>query len=94
MARKPRRTDVCPHCGAEFREGRPACPECGSDVETGWSREGLTGEAHGLPDEFTDRDYDDVLRDIGALPPASRFPAWVVIAGLIGVLAFVLAFVL
>ena len=57
QACRPAGPPVCPHCGAEFREGRPACPECGSDAETGWSREGLTGEAHGLP-------MDDLIRSL------------------------------
>lgn len=90
--RRPRRSDVCPHCGAEFPEGRPACPECGCDAETGWSREGITGEAHGLPDEFTEDDYDDVLRGIGALPPKRRLPLWVVLVALVTVVAFALTF--
>ena len=90
--RKPRPTDVCPHCGAQFPEGRPACPECGSDAETGWSREGLTGEAHGLPDEFSDEDYEDVLRGIGALPEKRLSDKrgrelWIAVVGLIVVAA-------
>ena len=93
---KPRRTrlpETCPNCGAQFKAGRLACPECGSDAETGWSREGLTGEAHGLPDEFTDDDYDDVLRGMGMLPPKQRFPPWVVVAAIVAVVAFALVFV-
>ena len=39
MARKPKKTDFCPECGAVFPRGRLACPECGSDAETGWKNE-------------------------------------------------------
>ncbi len=91
--RRPRGIEHCPHCGESFPAGRFACPHCGSDAETGWSREGITGEAHGLPDEFTDDDYDDVLRGIGAAPPRQRFPVWVVAAAAIALLAFAIAFV-
>jgi hypothetical protein len=93
VPRKSRPTDTCPHCYEEFPAGRLACPHCGSDAETGWSREGITGEAHGLPDEFTDDDYDDVLRAIGALPARQRFPTWIVVAAIVAVAAFALAFV-
>ena len=94
MPRDPRPVDVCPHCHEEYPAGRPACPHCGSDAETGWSREGLTGEAHGLPDTFTDDDYDDVLRSIGALPPKQRFPVWIVVTAIVAVVAFALTFAL
>jgi len=92
MSRKSRPVEYCPHCQESFPAGRPACPHCGSDAETGWSREGITGESHGLPDEFTDDDYDDVLRSIGGLPPRQRFPLWIVVTALIAVLAFAVTF--
>ena len=94
MAPKQRPVEYCPHCQESFPAGRPSCPHCGSDAETGWSREGITGEAHGLPDTFSDDDYDDVLRSIGAMPPRQRFPLWVVVTALIAVIAFALTFVL
>lgn len=53
---------TCSHCGGTFRFGRVACPHCGSDFETGWNPFG--DEVGGLPDEFTDEDYADVLRDL------------------------------
>ena len=92
--RRPREPDFCPHCGQDFPAGRLACPHCGSDAETGWSREGLTGEAHGLPDTFTDDDYEEVLRGIGAAPAKQRFPLWIVVAAVVAVLAFALTQVL
>jgi hypothetical protein len=94
MARKRKPAEFCPHCQESFPAGRQACPHCGSDAETGWSREGITGEAHGLPDEFTDDDYEDVLRGIDALPAKQRFPVWVVVTAIVAVVAFALTFAL
>jgi len=91
VARRQHPAEFCPHCGEDYPAGRLACPHCGSDAETGWSREGLTGEAHGLPDEFTDADYDDVLRGIGALPPRRRFPIWFVAVALLAAAALLAA---
>jgi uncharacterized Zn finger protein (UPF0148 family) len=28
---------ICPHCGAELKQGTTFCPHCGSDKETSWS---------------------------------------------------------
>lgn len=51
MARKPRKIDFCPECGAEFPLGRLACPECGSDAETGWKdEEEIQYQAVEIPD--------------------------------------------
>ena len=47
---------ICPHCGAELKQGATFCPHCGSDKDTGWS-EGA---------EFTDLetpDYDEILEN-------------------------------
>ena len=65
----------------------------GSDAETGWSEDGLTGTSHGLPDEFTDDDYDRILQEIDAAP---RKPAvaltlrTALILALVAALAFAL----
>ncbi len=49
--KKVRRTLVCPHCGATFREGRLSCPECGSDAQTGWkSQEEIDYQSVELPE--------------------------------------------
>mgnify|MGYP001428333571 CR=1 FL=1 len=90
MARRRRPVEHCPNCGEDYPAGRLACPHCGSDAETGWSREGITGEAHALPAEFTDDDYEDILAEIGAAPPRRRLPLWVVIVALVAVVAFAL----
>ncbi len=81
---------VCPHCGEDFPDGRAACPHCGSDAETGWSEDGITGYSTSLPDEFTDDDYDDVLRGMGELPPKQRFPTWMVVVAIVTAIAFLL----
>ncbi len=94
VASRQRPVEFCPHCQESFPAGRPACPHCGSDAETGWSREGITGEAHGIPETFTEEDYDDVLRGIGALPPKQRYPTWIVVTAIIALIAFAVVFTL
>ena len=84
----------CPHCGADVPDRALACPECGSDAETGWADvETQHDAAFG---EFTEEDYENVLRDLpGAPPPArsGREVALIVVAA-IALLAFLVAFVL
>jgi ribosomal protein L40E len=39
--KQPRRTFVCPNCGADVPAGSSVCRECGSDESTGWSEDTL-----------------------------------------------------
>ncbi len=95
-----RRPSTCSHCGATVPAGRPACPQCGSDASTGWKPPHEID--HASPDlgEFTDEDYESVLRDL----PGSRRPdhvnpwgprrrLWVVVAGILLVLWLIFAWV-
>ena len=86
---------ICPHCGAELKNGATFCPHCGSDADTGW-KEGA---------EFTDLetpDYDEILEnEFGDDPDSpyakkkSGFGGIVgTIAAVIVALAFIAVFVL
>ena len=93
-----RQDDHCPHCNETFPAGRLACPHCGSDAETGWSEDGLTGYSTSLPEEFTDEDYEDVLRGIhedltGERPPMTGRQITMLVIALVTLAAFVLTFV-
>lgn len=66
----------CPHCGAPVARGALFCPGCGSDARTGWSAGACDRDA-GIPDEFSDADYEDLLareglggrrRPVGPMP--------------------------
>jgi uncharacterized membrane protein YvbJ len=87
--------NICPHCGAELKEGAKFCPHCGSDKETGWS-EGA---------EFTDLetpDYDEIVENEFGDDPGSPYAKKKnglgriigTIAAIIVALAFIAAFVL
>lgn len=81
MARKPKKTDFCPECGAVFPHGRLACPECGSDAETGWkNEEEIQYQSVEIPDGWPPE------------APTGRGIPWMMIAAvlaLIGMLALV-----
>ena len=85
--------NICPHCGAELKEGAKFCPHCGSDKDTGWS-EGA---------EFTDLetpDYDEILENEFGADPDSPYAKkkkanpLAIAAAVIVALAFIAAFVL
>ena len=82
MARKPKKVDFCPECGARFPHGRLACPECGSDAETGWKdEEEIQYQSIDIPDAWPPE------------PPVQRGVRWQVVAAvlaLLGMLAMVL----
>ena len=89
----------CPHCGEMYRAGRLNCPHCGSDTETGWSEDAITGYTEALPEDFTDEDYESVLRGIAGYEPPrrprlGRRELYLLVVGLIAVAAIVFAYVL
>ena len=47
---------ICPHCGAELKDGATFCPHCGSDKDTGW-KEGAESADLELPD------YDEIIEN-------------------------------
>jgi len=47
---------ICPHCGAELKQGATFCPHCGSDKNTGW-KEGAEYSDLDLPD------YDEIVEN-------------------------------
>ena len=47
---------ICPHCGAELKEGASFCRQCGSDENTGW-KEGAEFYDEELPD------YEEILEN-------------------------------
>ena len=83
---------ICPHCGAELKQGATFCPHCGSDADTGW-KEGA---------EFTDLetpDYDEILENEFGDDPNSPYAKkkkgnpFAVAAAVIVALAFIAAMV-
>jgi len=52
----PLPTMICPHCGAELKQGATFCPHCGSDKNTGW-KEGAEYSDLDLPD------YDEIVEN-------------------------------
>ena len=52
----PLPTMICPHCGAELKQGATFCPHCGSDKNTGW-KEGAEYSDLDLPD------YDEIIEN-------------------------------
>ncbi len=84
---------LCPHCGAELKDGAKYCPHCGSDETTGWA-EGAEFADEELPD------YDEIVENEFSDDPKSPYykkkkanPA-MVIAAIIVAVAFIAAMVL
>ena len=84
---------ICPHCGAELKDGAKYCPHCGSDETTGWA-DGAEFADEELPD------YDEIVENEFGDDPKSPYykkkkanPA-MVIAAIIMAAAFIAAMVL
>lgn len=84
---------LCPHCGAELKDGAKFCPHCGSDETTGWA-DGAEFADEELPD------YDEIVEnELGDDPKSPYYKKkkatpMTVVAVVIVVLAFVAAMVL
>jgi uncharacterized membrane protein YvbJ len=88
---RPRRTFLCPHCGAQVDIGSASCRECGSDAATGWQdSEEVDYQSLDLPEGYA-ADADDRASPIGA---RSRVWFWVALALLLVVLVYVTVVVL
>lgn len=74
--------DVCPCCGAGVPNRALACPECGADEQTGWSDDSYL-DGLDLPDD----DGEDFSER-----PASP-PLWMMVAGILIVVAFVMSLI-
>lgn len=57
---------ICPHCGAELKDGAKFCPHCGSDETTGWA-EGAEFADEELPD------YDEIVENEFGDDPKSPY---------------------
>ena len=77
---------ICPHCGAELKQGATFCPHCGSDKNTGW-KEGAEYSDLDLPD------YDEIVENEFGEKKKKSSPL-TIIAVVIVVLAFMAAMVL
>ncbi|WP_338082486.1 zinc ribbon domain-containing protein [Fibrobacter succinogenes] len=77
---------ICPHCGAELKQGATFCPHCGSDKNTGW-KEGAEYSDLDLPD------YDEIVENEFGEKKKKSSPLTIV-AVVIVVLAFMAAMVL
>ena len=77
---------ICPHCGAELKQGANFCPHCGSDKNTGW-KEGA---------EYSDLetpDYDEIIENEFGEKKQKASPLGIAVA-IIVALAFMAAMVL
>ncbi|MCQ2055370.1 MAG: zinc-ribbon domain-containing protein [Fibrobacter sp.] len=82
---------ICPHCGAELKDGAKFCPHCGSDETTGWA-DGAEFVDEELPD------YDEIIANEFGLDTKGKkirkqSPLFIA-AAIIVALAFVAGFVL
>ena len=65
-------TMICPHCGAELKQGATFCPHCGSDKNTGW-KEGAEYSDLDLPDydEIVENEFDEKKKKASPLAIAA-----------------------
>ena len=89
----PLPTMICPHCGAELKQGATFCPHCGSDKNTGW-KEGAEYSDLDLPD------YDEIVENEFGDDPNSPYakkknanPFGIIVVTIV-VIAFVAAMIL
>jgi hypothetical protein len=88
---RPRRTFLCPHCGAQVDIGSPSCRECGSDAATGWQdSEEVDYQSLDLPEGYA-ADADERASPIGARSPVWF---WAALVLLLAVLVYVTVVVL
>lgn len=81
---------ICPHCGAELKDGAKFCPHCGSDETTGWA-DGAEFANEELPD------YDEIVEnefgDDPNSPYAKKKSGFGGIVGTIAAIIVALAFI-
>jgi hypothetical protein len=88
---RPRRTFLCPHCGAQVDIRASSCRECGSDASTGWQdSEEVDYQSLDLPEGYA-VDGDERASPIGA---RSRVWFWVALVLLLTVLTYATVVVL
>jgi hypothetical protein len=85
---RPRRTFLCPHCGAQVAVGSTSCRECGSDASTGWQdEEEVDYQSIDLPEGYRDdAGTDERASPVGA---RSRMWFWVALVLLLALLVYV-----
>lgn len=81
---------ICPHCGAELKDGATFCRYCGSDKNTGW-KDGAEFSDEELPD------YEEILEnefgDDPKSPYAKKSRGFGGIVGAVAAIIVALAFV-
>ena len=74
---------ICPHCGAELKDGATFFPHCGSDKDTGW-KEGAESADLELPD------YDEIIEnEFGEKKKTSSKIASALIGGILAVVLLI-----